>query len=387
MSLAKKVLALAVKAGKTKKAPKAQKAKRQAFKGKAVDKLAKKKGNVRDGWAGGKGPDADKIRAKNAKDAAVKKKAGGKLAKRLWKWVTNSDGDKKKVYVKPKNKVESKGEKKSGRLVQGAGDSSHTPTGKAGSPNQRQGGTGNPEEKGHSIKSVDYLDRKSSAKKSYDWAKTLPKEEAMALVDKFQKLLPARKASIKANIRLGNKTPYDAVAKKIMTVRASKKNALKSGSSNVADSTGKDSRSEARAKLKSSRTGKKIVAPKDKTKELNTADSKKAYTKMINTGEIVANYNPTQNQIKTAIRNEASKSISPKRMSLLRHLLKKNSPKYGGGSATDKKRTRGGVEGMTKKTGGTVKPKKSVYKTGGTIKRKSGGKIGLQRGWGKARTK
>ena len=41
----------------------------------------------------------------------------------------------------------------------------------------------------------------------------------------------------------------------------------------------------------------------------------------------------------------------------------------------------------TAKAGGTVKPKKSVYKTGGTIKRKSGGKIGPQRGWGKARTK
>jgi hypothetical protein len=41
---------------------------------------------------------------------------------------------------------------------------------------------------------------------------------------------------------------------------------------------------------------------------------------------------------------------------------------------------------IKRKAGGTVKPKKSVYKTGGTIKRKSGGKISPQKGWGKARS-
>ena len=46
----------------------------------------------------------------------------------------------------------------------------------------------------------------------------------------------------------------------------------------------------------------------------------------------------------------------------------------------------GRVKKIKRAKGGTVKPKKSVYKTGGTIKRKSGGKISPQRGWGKARS-
>ena len=93
---------------------------------------------------------------KKSLELAVKKKAGGKLkaVKRLWKWVTQSDGKKKKVYKDAKPATSSVLGRKGARQLAGAGDASNPSTGIQRGKQKRSGGSGNPAEQGNTIKSL-----------------------------------------------------------------------------------------------------------------------------------------------------------------------------------------------------------------------------------------
>ena len=308
---------------------------------------------------------------KKSLELAVKKKAGGKLkaVKRLWKWVTQSDGKKKKVYKDAKPATSSVLGRKGARQLAGAGDASNPSTGIQRGKQKRSGGSGNPAEQGNTIKSSNFFARKKAASGSYKWAKSLPKGEAMALVDEFTKLIPSRKRSVLANMSLGRPTKYDPVMKKIKPTRGSKKVDPTAGSPDIADSVGAPSRAEAKKILKAKRK-----AAEKKTKKKSTGGTiKREHGGKIQMAKASWMDGLTKKQIDEILGRPTRDSSGVKKsgITIVPKKKKKSKP----------------IKVKPAKAGGALKPKKSAYKTGGVVKRNTGGRIAPSKGWGKARIK